>query len=50
MIDAIVNEPRGNFQMMRSHSCIICARDKQFTFDHVMSIRGIGTFPEKSVV
>ena len=28
----------GNFQLPRSHSCI-CARDKQFPFDHVISIR-----------
>ena len=51
MIDAIVNEPRGNFQMARSYSSIICARYKQFQFDHVMSIRGKSVkFPEKSVV
>ena len=28
----------GNFQLPRSHSCIY-ARDKQFPFDHVISIR-----------
>ena len=36
----------GNFQLPRSHSCI-CARDKQFPFDHVISIR---KNPVKSVI